>query len=104
MSNNFPKIEDVLKNNLTSLKNCKTKEHQIKLLEKILNKNYRVFLPKYYITKLFNIKPYRYNPLVDSGEFPSLKIGSRISIKTSCFAPLILSQYKNILEVNNANN
>lgn len=104
MINTFPSIEVVLKNNLTLLKNCKNKEQQIKSLEKILNKNYRVFLPKYYITKLFNIKPYRYNPLVDSGEFPSLKIGSRVSIKTSCFAPLILSQYKNILEVNNENN
>lgn len=104
MINTFPSIEVVLKNNLTLLKNCKNKEQQIKSLEKILNKNYRVFLPKYYITKLFNIKPYRYNPLVDSGEFPSLKIGSRVSIKTSCFAPLILSQYKNILEVNNEHN
>ncbi len=103
MSNHFPKIEDVLKNNLILLKSCKNKEHQIKSLEKILNKNYRVFLPKFYITKLFNIKPYRYNPLVESGEFPSLKIGSRISIKTSCFASLILSQYKNILETNDEN-
>lgn len=100
MSNIFPPIEDVLKNNLLSLKKCKSKEYQIKSLERILNKNYRTFLPKHYITKLFKIKPYKYNSLVESGAFPAIKIGTRLSIKTSCFAPLILSQYKKILEMN----
>lgn len=100
MTHFFPTIEDVLKNNVHLLKKCKTREHQIKSLEKILNQNYQSILPKFYITKLFKIKPYKYMPLVESGKFPSIKIGTRLSIKTSCFAPLILSQYEKVLELN----
>ena len=103
MSHKFPAIEDVLKNNHSILNKCKNREQQIKTLEKILNKNYRTMLPKYYISKIFKIKTYKYENYIISGEFPSLIIGNRISIKTSCFAPLILSQYKKLLEVIHTN-
>lgn len=99
MSHKFPDIEDVLKNNHSILVKCKNKEQQIKALEKILNKNYRSMMPKYYISKIFKIKPYKYEEYIISGEFPILIIGNRISVKTSCFAPLILSKHKKLLEV-----
>lgn len=101
MSHKFPAIEDILKNNYSILTRCKNKEQQIKVLEKILNKNYRTMIPKYYVSKIFKIKSYKYEHSITSGEFPSLIIGNRISVKTSCFAPLILSQYKRFLEVSN---
>lgn len=99
MNHKFPEIEDVLKSNYSILAKCKNKEQQIKTLEKILNKNYRSMMPKYYISKLFKIKPYKYEDYIASGEFPILIIGNRTSVKTSCFAPLILSKHKKLLEV-----
>ena len=99
MSHNFPQIEEVLKNNYSILTKCKNKEQQIKILEKLLNKNYKIMMPKYYISKLFKIKPYNYENHIISGEFPILIIGNRTSVKTACFAPLILSKHKKLLEV-----
>ena len=99
MTHKFPSIEYVLKNNHSILTRCKNREQQIKTLEKILNKNYRSMMPKFYISKIFKIKPYKYEDYIVSGEFPILIIGNRISVKTSCFAPLILSQHKKLLEV-----
>ena len=84
MSHNFPAIEDVLKNNYSILTKCKNREQQIKTLEKILNKNYRRMMPKYYISKIFKIKPYKYEDYIASGKFPILIIGKRTSVKTSC--------------------
>ncbi|MDX8335931.1 hypothetical protein [Candidatus Cetobacterium colombiensis] len=101
MSSKFLSIEDLLISNSANFKKCKNKLDQIKQIEKILKQNYSPLFSKYYITKIFKIKKYKYEPSISSGKIPALKIGSRIFIKTTYLAPFILSEYKNIIEVKN---
>ncbi len=91
-------LENIIFQNISTLKKFKTSEQKIKFIEKLLEKNFGKFISRNHISQKLNIKEHRYRYFLDNSSYSQFKIGKRIFIKTSVFANLIYNDYKKTLE------
>lgn len=91
-------LENLLLENIYAIKKLKTSEQKIKFIEKLLEKNFGKFISRNNISEKLNIKKHRYRYFLDNSFYPQIKIGKKIFIKTSSFAPLVYNDYKKTLE------
>lgn len=94
----LPYLLTTLKKNQSIFKSCKTKHETLEKLEHFLNETYSPLILQKEILKKFDIPLYKFSGYLDSGEFPTIKIGSRTILKTSCFTELVYNKYKKIFD------
>lgn len=94
-----PSLENIISQNISTIKKFKTSEQKIKFIENLLEKAFGKFISRHHISKKLNIKEHRYRYFLNNNSYPQFKIGKRVFIKTSVFASLIYNDYKKTLEV-----
>lgn len=90
-------LEQIILENISTIKKFKTSEQKIKFIEKLLEKNFGKFISRNHISKKLNIKEHRYRYFLNNSSYSQFKIGKRIFIKTSAFAGLVYNDYKKTL-------
>lgn len=98
MHNSSLLLENIIFENLSTMNNFKTSEEKIRFIENLLEKNFGKFISRNDISKKLNIKKHRYRYFLDNNLCSQFKIGKKIFIETSTFAPLVYKDYKKILE------
>ena len=94
-----PSLENIIFQNIYTIKRFKTSEQKIKFIEKLLEKNFGKFISRNHISKKLNIKEHRYRYFLNNSSYSQFKIGKRVFIKTSVFGALVFNDYKKTLEV-----
>lgn len=94
-----PSLENIIFQNISTIKRFKTSEQKIKFIKKLLEKNFGKFISRNHISKKLNIKEHRYRYFLNNSSYSQFKIGKRVFIKTSVFGALVFNDYKKTLEV-----